>query len=118
MPLCQLPESDRFCVHVQYLLEAGGTVSCSEPFISKLTADWKALRITQGKEFVKEYHDLATASGKVLVRTFCSNCGSNLFLYNDTNTFVTASFGTLDEPSQWGEFCRCQRRRLLDINPS
>ncbi|CAK5267746.1 unnamed protein product [Mycena citricolor] len=38
------------------------------------------ISVTEGEGLVKQYHDSDTTSGQTLIRSFCSNCGSSLFL--------------------------------------
>jgi len=54
--------------------------------------------ITQGTP--KRYQDTAAASGNVLYRHFCDNCGSSLYSQRAKNPeFVVLKVGTLDDAS-------------------
>ncbi|GLB36749.1 putative glutathione-dependent formaldehyde-activating enzyme [Lyophyllum shimeji] len=57
--------------------------------------------ITKGSEDVKVYRDTDTASGNVLLRSFCPSCGASLFLGNDKKEFTIVSFGTIEEDVDW-----------------
>jgi len=38
------------------------------------------VKITQGADMIKSYADGKTLSGNTITRTFCSNCGTTLFI--------------------------------------
>ncbi|KAF8216726.1 Mss4-like protein [Mycena galopus ATCC 62051] len=42
------------------------------------------INVTEGEEFLKKYDDNWTTSGNTLTRSFCSNCGTSLFLTSPT----------------------------------
>ncbi|KAJ7622912.1 Mss4-like protein [Mycena polygramma] len=42
--------------------------------------------ITDGQELVRKYYDTNTISGNSLTRSFCSECGTSLFLSSPTKT--------------------------------
>jgi len=56
-----------------------------------------ALRVTSGQELVKAY---APGDGG-FEKLFCSNCGSSIFVSNDTNKFRIVTMGTLDDDVTW-----------------
>ncbi|KAL0945225.1 hypothetical protein HGRIS_000738 [Hohenbuehelia grisea] len=56
--------------------------------------------ITQGKESIKTYKDANTDSGNTLTRSFCSECGSSLFLKNSTIELTIVCSGNVEDPVQ------------------
>ncbi|TFK61226.1 hypothetical protein BDN72DRAFT_965290 [Pluteus cervinus] len=70
-------------------------------FMSNAFFKPEAITITKGSDKFKEYRDSATTSGRTLTRTFCPECGSCLFMYNDSREFTIIPVGTLDEPVDW-----------------
>jgi hypothetical protein len=52
-----------------------------------------SFKIDQGEDTIKQYADSDTASGSTILRHFCSNCGSPLFILNPTrhDNIVVAS---------------------------
>jgi len=58
----------------------------------------KNLKIT-GQEHVKEYSDSNTTSGNTLTRSFCSECGSSLFITSPTqkDDWIIVCSGTMDD---------------------
>ncbi|KAJ5106881.1 DUF636 domain protein [Penicillium angulare] len=64
------------------------------------------VRILEGGEMIRVFEDERTASGNVLNRSFCSNCGSSLFLARSVNGIpgdaVFVSSGTMDlDGEEW-----------------
>ncbi|KAG5643727.1 hypothetical protein DXG03_009717 [Asterophora parasitica] len=58
--------------------------------------------ITKGKEHMKVFGDTKTTTGKVLPRSFCSLCGSSLFLGEEKQTgIVIVPAGLVDEEVDW-----------------
>nr|GAT54985.1 DUF636-domain-containing protein [Mycena chlorophos] len=58
--------------------------------------------ITEGKEFIKAYSDSDTTSGKTLLRSFCTECGSSLFLSSpvEKNWMIVAP-AAVDDAHEW-----------------
>lgn len=55
--------------------------------------------IIQGEDEIKQYKDNDTASGAILLRHFCINCGSPLFILNPkTHSNVVVTTGSLEDP--------------------
>ncbi|KAF7370437.1 DUF636 domain-containing protein [Mycena sanguinolenta] len=55
------------------------------------------LTVTEGQEFIKAYDDNDTTSGNTLIRQFCSNCGTSLFLSSPMKPgWITVCFATVD----------------------
>ncbi|PKY01783.1 DUF636 domain protein [Aspergillus campestris IBT 28561] len=60
------------------------------------------LQITQGNHSITTYQDKTTESGNALQRSFCTTCGSNLFIGNDAMDklgAVSVTSGTIDDQS-------------------
>lgn len=65
-------------------------------------------QLLAGEDLLKTYHDSRTESGGTLARSFCSNCGSPLFVTNKANPHIKDAIivpaGTMDlgaEDDQW-----------------
>ncbi|KAJ8187129.1 hypothetical protein LV157_004782 [Aspergillus fumigatus] len=76
------------------------------------------LQVLAGEEVLRVYHDRGTGSGKPLSRSFCSNCGSPLFISSESidPAAVTVTSGTMDlrpARSEWAPAMEvfCARRR-------
>ena len=50
---------------------------------------------------LSSYTDNMTDSGQPLTRTFCKNCGSNMFNFTPLYEIVSVSAGALDEFEEW-----------------
>ncbi|KNG91405.1 DUF636 domain protein [Aspergillus nomiae NRRL 13137] len=83
----------------------------------------ESITITQGHDTLRTYKDNATHNGSTVERSFCGNCGSNLFCQNKETAadfFIVAS-GTMDLEAEqtWVPvvefFCK-DRRAWLDTN--
>ncbi|KAH0590030.1 hypothetical protein H2248_000208 [Termitomyces sp. 'cryptogamus'] len=61
----------------------------------------KQFVITQGEDNIKRFGDTQTGSGKVLQRSFCVSCGSNIFLEHNTGDYIIIATGTLNEEPEW-----------------
>ncbi|KAJ7625488.1 Mss4-like protein [Roridomyces roridus] len=58
--------------------------------------------VTEGQEFVRQYQDKATTRGETITRSFCSQCGSSLFLSSPTKTdWITVCPTAVDDPHEW-----------------
>ncbi|KAH9481996.1 hypothetical protein JR316_0006526 [Psilocybe cubensis] len=94
------PITFRIC-HCQNCKKATGSAFMTNVFFTE-----DKLRVTEGQEKLKVYHDHETASGNVLSRYFCSQCGSNVFLQSSDKRAVAGKIriiaaGTLDEEFDW-----------------
>ncbi|KAF9894847.1 hypothetical protein FE257_004468 [Aspergillus nanangensis] len=74
------------------------------------------LDLIQGEESIKSHGDSETASGHTLTRSFCSTCGSNLFLRHslmDASGMISVTSGTIDNRDNLSPsvefFCRNKR---------
>ncbi|PIG87006.1 hypothetical protein AARAC_004759 [Aspergillus arachidicola] len=74
-----------------------------QPALSFLTSSppkWigHSLTISQGQDTIRTYKDSATDSGSTVERSFCGNCGSNLFCENKQKGpgLVIVTSGTMD----------------------
>ncbi|PLB40332.1 GFA family protein [Aspergillus candidus] len=81
-------------------------ISCQKATGSVFGANcWykKSVRqITQGNHSITTYQDKSPESGNPLQRSFCTTCGSNLFISNDTMDklgAVSVTSGTIDDQS-------------------
>lgn len=59
--------------------------------------------ITEGKAHIKTYADSNTKSGQPLIRSFCGECGSSLFLKNVTIDLTIVNTGSIDDKLETGE---------------
>ncbi|KAJ5605925.1 DUF636 domain protein [Penicillium lagena] len=101
--------------HCDNCRKCTGSSFMANSFYSK-----EQLRIIAGEDVLKVYEDKNQESGRVLSRSFCSNCGSPLFTTSqgipEGENAVAITSGTMDlEPSksEWTplqEFF-CQKRR-------
>ncbi|KKK26310.1 hypothetical protein P175DRAFT_0533432 [Aspergillus ochraceoroseus IBT 24754] len=74
------------------------------------------LEITHGQGALATYEDRATSSGQALQRSFCSICGSCLFVQNEIserNGIIAVTSGTINDRSGLQPTLEywCQRRR-------
>ncbi|KAJ6530388.1 DUF636 domain-containing protein [Mycena vulgaris] len=55
--------------------------------------------VTAGQDLVHNYQDSDTTSGNILTRSFCSECGTSLFLSSPTKTdWISVSPASVDDP--------------------
>ncbi|KAJ7066439.1 Mss4-like protein [Mycena amicta] len=61
-----------------------------------------AFTVTEGKDALKAFADSDTTSGKTLLRSFCSDCGSSLFLTSpvEKNWIIVCPSG-VDDAQEW-----------------
>ncbi|ESK91291.1 duf636 domain protein [Moniliophthora roreri MCA 2997] len=63
--------------------------------------------VTEGSDFLREYKDSGTASGRILTRSFCSNCGSTMALRPSTDSNVPRTdiiiipVSMVNDPHDW-----------------
>ncbi|KAF7309947.1 Duf636 domain protein [Mycena indigotica] len=63
------------------------------------------VHVTEGQEFLKSYEDSSTTSGKTLLRSFCSGCGSSLFLSSPVDKkWIIVPPSAVDDAHSWGGF--------------
>jgi hypothetical protein len=84
----------------------------------------KHFKLTAGQELVRTYDDNDTEAGVTVHRSFCSKCGSPVFITNDSNPMVKdgiiLSSGCLDERTRekYGPktefFCKRRREWMSD----
>ena len=77
------------------------TYNCNFIFVRVADACLENVTITQGSGLVKIFHDAQTASGFHILRYFCSECGSNLFMRSGNNSSTEMglkilSYGCMD----------------------
>ncbi|KAJ7140304.1 Mss4-like protein [Mycena crocata] len=58
--------------------------------------------VIEGRELLREYQDSDTTSGNIITRSFCSECGTSLFLSSPTRTgWITLAPAAIDDPQDW-----------------
>ncbi|EXJ83316.1 hypothetical protein A1O1_06935 [Capronia coronata CBS 617.96] len=106
-------------------------VNCQKSSGSSFQANYfyeaKQFTLVKGKESITDYQDKNTDAGYTVVRSFCSNCGSNLYTINLDNPavkdFIIVMTGCLDEQAR-AEFepkqeYYCKRRQVwCPLSPS
>jgi hypothetical protein len=61
--------------------------------------------MTSGKELVRQYQDSDTTSGNTLTRSFCTECGTSLFLSSPTKTdWISVCPAAVDGSEAWGGY--------------
>ncbi|GIK05756.1 hypothetical protein Aspvir_009869 [Aspergillus viridinutans] len=82
------------------------------------------LQVLTGEDALRVYEDKSTGSGKPLSRSFCSNCGSSLFISSESLSpnMVTITSGTMDlgpSKSEWEPkmevFCAKRREWVAPV---
>ncbi|KAF8894664.1 Mss4-like protein [Infundibulicybe gibba] len=61
----------------------------------------KYVVLLKGEEHIKQYKDPGTRSGNPIFRSFCSQCGSCIFLGGGGREYKMVAAGTLDDSSDW-----------------
>ncbi|KAJ6581783.1 Mss4-like protein [Mycena capillaripes] len=60
------------------------------------------ITVIEGQELVRKYHDNNTTSGNTLTRSFCSECGTSLFLSSPTKTdWISVCPASVDDSQSW-----------------
>ena len=69
----------------------------------------KNVHIKQGKDQIRGYEDKATKSGRILLRSFCALCGSNVFVGTPGSDIIGVPVGVVDGACDWGahQLFRC-----------
>jgi len=58
--------------------------------------------VTAGEDVIRKYQDSNTKSGNTLTRSFCSECGSSLFLSSPKKTdWISVCPASVDGPHDW-----------------
>ncbi|KAF4596887.1 hypothetical protein EYR38_008278 [Pleurotus pulmonarius] len=73
----------------------------------------KDVVITEGKDHIKTYADSNTKSGQPLIRSFCGECGSSLFLRNVTIDLTIVNTGSIDDKLETDASIRVPKRELF-----
>ena len=60
------------------------------------------MKVTKGQDSIKTYRDSDTKTGKALLRSFCSNCGSNVFLAPEAGGLAIVQAATVRGSENWG----------------
>ncbi|KAK9453369.1 Mss4-like protein [Dipodascopsis uninucleata] len=89
---------------------------CGFPFNIFLRVPESDFSVTEGSELLKDYADTKTKSGKPLYRTFCSECGSNLFARSEVLDGHVACCASLYEkiPPATVEYFKAERIEWVD----
>lgn len=64
------------------------------------------MTVVEGKQNIKEYSDTDTDSGAPLTRSFCTNCGSSLFMKPSIPKYadvILVPSGLIEDTSEWGK---------------
>ncbi|KAJ6586240.1 Mss4-like protein [Mycena sp. CBHHK59/15] len=57
--------------------------------------------VASGREYIREYQDSDTTSGRTITRSFCVECGSSLFLSSPQNKdWIVVCASSLDDQIQ------------------
>ncbi|KAJ7140305.1 Mss4-like protein [Mycena crocata] len=83
--------------HCANCKKAAGSAFMTNAFFSS-----DKVSVTEGQDLLRKYQDSDTTSGNTLTRSFCSECGTSLFLSSPTKTdWITVSPATIDDPQEW-----------------
>ncbi|KAK2464139.1 hypothetical protein APHAL10511_003832 [Amanita phalloides] len=82
--------------HCRNCQKSTGTAFASNTFFKA-----KNVHIKQGKDKIKDYEDRATASGNPLIRSFCEQCGSSIFLRTPGSDILGVPLGAVDDVHDW-----------------
>ncbi|KAJ7091490.1 DUF636 domain-containing protein [Mycena belliarum] len=55
-------------------------------FMTNAFFNSQSVSVTEGQDVLRKYNDSDTTSGNTLTRSFCSECGTSLFLSSPTKT--------------------------------
>ncbi|KAJ7656237.1 hypothetical protein DFH06DRAFT_991536, partial [Mycena polygramma] len=62
------------------------------------------ITVTEGADLVRKYDDNDPTSGNTLTRSFCSGCGTSLFLSSPTKTdWTSVCPAAVNDDQAWGE---------------
>ncbi|KAF4233914.1 hypothetical protein CNMCM8980_004110 [Aspergillus fumigatiaffinis] len=112
------PQSTIIC-HCDSCRKSTGSAFMANSFYMK-----DQLQVLTGEDALRVYDDKSTGSGKPLSRSFCSICGSPLFISSESiaPTAVTVTSGTMDigpAKSEWEPkmevFCARRREWLAPV---
>ncbi|KAJ7491949.1 DUF636 domain-containing protein [Mycena latifolia] len=74
-------------------------------FMTNAFFNSKDISVTAGQDLVRQYADSDTTSGNTLTRSFCSECGTSLFLSSPTKTdWTSVCPGTVEDSQEWGGY--------------
>ncbi|KAJ7180841.1 Mss4-like protein [Mycena filopes] len=58
--------------------------------------------VTEGEDFIRRYQDSDTTSGNTITRSFCSECGTSLFLSSPTKPdWMSLCPSAVGDPKEW-----------------
>ncbi|KAF8972711.1 DUF636 domain-containing protein [Flammula alnicola] len=70
-------------------------------FLSHAMFNIPMFTITQGQELITDFADSNTLSGHTITRSFCSKCGSTLFLKPVKEGIILVHPSQIEEPVTW-----------------
>ncbi|KAJ3544423.1 hypothetical protein NMY22_g2781 [Coprinellus aureogranulatus] len=59
------------------------------------------MKIARGEDSIKTYKDTKTKTGNALLRSFCANCGANLFLAPAAGGLAIVQAATVSGSENW-----------------
>lgn len=62
------------------------------------------MKVTKGLDHIKTYRDSNTKTGNALLRSFCSDCGSNVFLAPEAGGLAIVQAATVAGSENWGRY--------------
>ncbi|TEB33087.1 DUF636 domain-containing protein [Coprinellus micaceus] len=90
-------EPFRFAVcHCHNCKVAGGGAFMTNAFFKS-----QNMKVTKGLDRIKTYRDSNTKTGNALLRSFCSNCGSNVFLVPEAGGLAIVQAATVGGSENW-----------------
>lgn len=60
------------------------------------------MTVTKGQDSIKTYRDANTKTGNALLRSFCSNCGSSIFLAPAAGGLAIVQAASVKGSESWG----------------
>ncbi|KAJ6514933.1 hypothetical protein C8R47DRAFT_496558 [Mycena vitilis] len=80
-----------------------GSCMCKRVRFTVAGEPFQFVVLTEGADLVRKYEDNDTTSGNTLTRSFCSECGSSLFLSSPTKTdWISVCPAAIDDDQSWG----------------
>ncbi|RXW17087.1 hypothetical protein EST38_g8760 [Candolleomyces aberdarensis] len=82
--------------HCKNCKQAGGGAFMANAFFKP-----QHVTVTKGKDSVKTYSDNKTKSGNAISRSFCSNCGSSLFIGPAAGNITIVQASNVNGSENW-----------------
>lgn len=102
--------------HCNNCKKASGTAFMANAFFKP-----EQVVVLKGSETIRKYHDRTTASGAAVIRFFCPQCGSNIFLMNEDHSgYTVVMTGTVDGDIKWvprREIFTDHKRQWVTVHP-